>query len=126
MLSEQSRWFLSKLTRTSPFQPATNYWRSIELCEFLARPFPQGRLLDLGCGDGKLTSILLEAMHFSPSVLVGVDIDQQETAIASSLGLYQKIYTTPANNIPEPDASFDFVFSNSVLEHIPNIHDVLA
>ena len=45
--------------------------------------------------------------------------------LASKLGLYSALHLAQGDAIPEPDASFDFVFSNSVLEHIPNLHAVL-
>ena len=41
-------------------------------------------------------------------------------------GLYERVHTGSAAAIPEPDASVDFVFSNSVLEHIGPIDEVLA
>jgi SAM-dependent methyltransferase len=61
----------------------------------------------------------------SPS-LVGADIDPLETRDAVASGVYQRVHTAPGERIPEPDASFDFVFSNSVLEHIDDLEPVIA
>jgi SAM-dependent methyltransferase len=36
------------------------------------------------------------------------------------------VHTAAGGALPEPAAAFDFVFSNSVLEHIDDIHPVLA
>ncbi|MGD2181008.1 class I SAM-dependent methyltransferase [Lusitaniella coriacea] len=107
-----------------PFQPATALWRSIEIGRVLAYPFPEGLGLDLGCGDGHLTKIILEQV--GERDLVGIDIDPQETVLAKSYDFYQRIHTIKADNIPETDATFDFIFSNSVLEHIENIEAVLG
>jgi SAM-dependent methyltransferase len=63
--------------------------------------------------------------HTGPLRLVGLDVDRLETALAEKSGVYDRVYTTPADRIPEPDASFDFVVSVSVMEHIPNLENVL-
>jgi SAM-dependent methyltransferase len=116
---------LRNLVRENPFQPATSWWRAIELSIVAKYGFPVGRGLDLGCGDGKLMRILLEACQ-APRSLVGVDIDPLETRDAAESGMYQRVHTVPAARIPEPGAAFDFVFSNSVLEHIDEIEPVIA
>jgi SAM-dependent methyltransferase len=119
------RRLLGDLLRENPFQPATGWWRSIELAEVVRHGLPRGAGLDLGCGDGKLMRILLDAAPGARS-LVGVDVDPMETRDAAASGVYQRVHTVPGHRIPEADASFDFVFSNSVLEHIPEIEPVIA
>ena len=117
------------LMRSAPFQPATNLWRAVELDAVQRHGLPQGRGLDLGCGDGKLTIIvrdLLDAQTRNGIRWTGVDIDAAETAMARASGMYARVHTGSAAAIDEPAGSFDFVFSNSVLEHIGPIHDVLA
>ncbi len=85
---------------------------------------PQGRGLDLGCGDGLLTRILLQ--ETGPREVVGVDPDYAEAAQAERLGIYAAVHAVGADKVPEPGGSFDWVFSNSVLEHIDDIDPVLA
>lgn len=116
------------LLRTAPFQPATNLWRAVELDAVRRHGLPAGLGLDLGCGDGKLTQIVdaLPPADGSRRTWIGVDIDPLETAQATATGLYRTVHTGSAAEIPEPDASVDFVFSNSVLEHIGPIDAVLA
>jgi SAM-dependent methyltransferase len=116
---------LRSLIRETPFQPATSWWRAVELAVVIRRGLPGGTGLDLGCGDGKLMRILLDAIGASPA-LVGVDLDPLETRDASASGVYRRVHTVPGDRIPEPDASFDFAFSNSVLEHIDDIEPVIA
>ena len=114
---------LKRFLHDYPFQPATAVWRASEIAHVLSYPFPEGIGLDLGCGDGRLTQIILESV--GERKMVGIDIDPRETALAEKLNIYDRIHVTPADQIPEPDGSFDWVFSNSVLEHIPNIDDVI-
>jgi SAM-dependent methyltransferase len=114
---------LKQFLHDYPFQPATAVWRASEIAHVLAYPFPEGRGLDLGCGDGRLTKIILDRV--GKREVIGIDIDSNETFLAERLNLYQKIHIAPGNQIPEPNDYFDWVFSNSVLEHIPNLDDVL-
>jgi SAM-dependent methyltransferase len=121
---ELRRRLLRRLLAENPFQPATSWWRAIELEAVIRHGLPRGRGVDLGCGDGKLMRILLDAAAVAPA-LVGVDLDPLETRQAERAGVYERVHTVSGDRIPEADAGFDFVFSNSVLEHIPELEPVL-
>jgi SAM-dependent methyltransferase len=118
------RELFARLISDAPFQPATNYWRAVEIAAVRADDLPPGRGLDLGCGDGRLTRLLLG--HIGPRSMVGLDPDPLEAALAVEEGLYERVHTAFGDRIPEPDSTFDWVFSNSVLEHIPNLAPVLT
>ena len=122
---DRRRRLLASLQGETPFQPATSWWRAVELDAVIRHGLPRGTGLDLGCGDGKLMRILLDAAGES-RMLVGADLDPLETRDAAASGVYQRVHTAPGDRIPEPDASFDFVFSNSVLEHIDALDPVIA
>ncbi len=77
----------------------------------------------MGCGDGLLTRIILE--QSGRREIVGVDPDPAEVAQASTLGIYSALHVAGGESVPEPEGSFDWVLSNSVLEHIPNLDPVL-
>ena len=112
-------------TARYPAQPATAFWRALEIEALASRKIPtRGIGLDLGCGDGILTDILLE--RIGPRRLVGIDIDPLETAAAKNFEFYERIHTCSADAIPEADASFDYVISNSVLEHIPPLEGTIG
>jgi SAM-dependent methyltransferase len=120
---------LCRFMREAPAQPATNLWRAIEL-PVLAKAMPQaGRGLDVGCGDGVLTGVLCDLLSRSgpdPAKrpewdLVGIDPDAAETNLAQQTGSYTAVFTTGATSLPFPESSFDFVFANSVLEHIADL-----
>lgn len=117
---------LKELNRTAPYQPATNYWRVVELDAIAKAGLPAGRGLDLGCGDGKLTSILDRIIPDDTRVWIGVDPDYEETRLAIKCGLYHTVHTCLGDNIPEASGSLDFILSNSVLEHIPDVEPVIG
>jgi SAM-dependent methyltransferase len=111
----------------APSQPATALWRAIETEHLLVRKAlpSSGRGLDLGCGDGAITALL--AHHIRPRwSLVGLDPDGRELELAEDRGIYERLDQADGSSIPEPDGFFDFVFSNSVLEHVDPIQETLA
>ena len=114
---------LTKFMMQAPYQPATNYWRAFEIEEVVQYGFPTGRGLDLGCGDGHLMGIILSTVGARD--LIGLDLDPRETALAHTRKIYRDVVTGPGSQMPFQQSAFDFVFSNSVLEHIENIDGVL-
>jgi SAM-dependent methyltransferase len=76
-----------------------------------------GAALDFGCGVGRLTQAL--ARRFASCV--GVDISEQMIRQAESLNQYPhcRYVASSAARLPFDDASFSFVYSNIVLQHVP-------
>ena len=120
------RALLSELLHDAPHQPATQLFRAVELGHLLqsgALPL-DGHLLDLGCGDGRILQLLRRKLAGTWKC-VGIDPNSEEVELAKSTGLYERLHVTGGDAVPEPDASFDIVFSNSVVEHIPQLEPVL-
>ena len=120
-----NRQLMTDFVARYPAQPATAFLRAIEIDKLAQAEIPDGLGLDLGCGDGILTDILFKQMGRTPR-LVGVDPDPLETEAAKQYAFYERIHTCGGASIPEPDNRFDFVISNSVLEHIPMLEPVIA
>lgn len=116
--------FLAQFLSEYAFQPATALWRTIELPALIGLGIPMGRGVDLGCGDAKLTAILLRRIGHRD--LTGVDPDAREADEAIRRQIYSAVRVCSGDQIPEADASFDFAVSNSVLEHIPDLDPVLG
>lgn len=121
---------LNKLAFGNIFQPATLFWRLFEIEALVQKTQMRGRILDLGCGDGRVSSTIFSCAEYSwnkkeAHTLIGIDPDVEDSAIARRSGFYEKVHTCSANAIPEENGSFDFCFANSVIEHITNIDEVL-
>jgi ubiquinone/menaquinone biosynthesis C-methylase UbiE len=78
-------------------------------------------ILDLGCGDG----LFAEVFFGKNKKIIGIDINSSELKEARKRGVYNKIYKTPGNNLPQKNGLMGTVFSNSVLEHIKDLDPVL-
>lgn len=115
---------LRNFVRLYPFQPATSFFRWFETDFILKHDMPKGFGLDLGCGDGRLTKLIADRLGIWK--LVGLEPDSLEIAQAETCGLYERLHCAYGDSIPEEDGTFDFVFSNSVLEHIPEVKPVLS
>lgn len=77
--------------------------------------------MDLGGGDGYLSSILFDK-PFDFNVDNG---EAQDLHIAIEQKRYKKVLQESAEHMSLPDNSLRFVFSNSVIEHIPDVEAVL-
>ena len=82
------RQLLENFAAEYPFQPATAFWRSVEIAAVLARAPLQGAVLDLGCGDGRLTQIVDRGWQ-GMRQWTGIDPDPLETRAAERRGLYR-------------------------------------
>ncbi len=103
--------------------PSTVLYRAIELkqiyeaCKYIEFRQPS---VDIGCGDGKIAEIL-----FDKKLTYGIDNGEaKDYQIAIDKKRYDKVLLESAEKMSLPDTSVNFAFSNSVLEHIPNIEAV--
>lgn len=115
-----SRDYLDQSLRTYWFAPPVALWRAVELRvaaqESYLRP-----LLDLGCGDGLVAHVL-----FGPEpVDSGVDPWLEQLRKAAGTGVYRHVQQADGHHLPYARDAFATVFSNSVLEHIPEVAPVI-
>lgn len=105
--------------------PASKLFRAIELktvyeeCKKMDFKEPS---VDIGCGDGYISSIL-----FDKKFTCGIDNGEaKDVQIAIRKKLYKKVLIEGAEKMSLKSSSVNFVFSNSVIEHIPNNEGVLS
>ena len=77
-------------------------------------------ILDIGCGDG-----VFAAAVFEEKIDTGIDFDVSEIERAKQYDAYSELLVCPAHKIPKKHNSYGTIFSNSVLEHIPELMPVL-
>lgn len=106
--------FLTELLNAYWFAPPVALWRAVELRTAAQESFPRP-LLDLGCGDGLTAGVLFGAR----GVDLGLDAWADPLARAARSGVYRWVQRGDALRLPYADGRFATVFSNSVLEHIP-------
>ncbi|TFH33440.1 MAG: class I SAM-dependent methyltransferase [Anaerolineales bacterium] len=93
--------------------------RAVEASFYPDQDFP-GPVLDVGCGDGHFTQVA-----FDQPVDIGIDPDLEIMREAQSRAVYRLLLQSDGARLPLPDASVGSAFSNSVLEHIPHLDQVL-
>ena len=98
----------------------------LEQAQMLGKPAERGRALDFGCGVGRITGAL--AAHFSEAV--GVDISRGMVDAAKVRhGHIDNLYFI-VNSRPGlegiPDASFDLIVSDRVLQHHRTVDDIVV
>lgn len=76
---------------------------------------------DIGCGDGQFASVT-----FDHRIDVGLDPWHAPIHEAPRYGAYRALVEADGARSPFPNAHFSSGFSNSVLEHIPDVKAVLA
>ncbi len=100
--------------------PSLAAWRAAELKALRHCAFPPP-VLEIGCGNGRFASLLL------PKVDWGVDLNPREIELcARGNHTYRRIGCMDARRLKFADGVFATVFANCVIEHIPDLHRVLA
>ncbi len=94
--------------------------RAVEARFYAHIPLPEPTL-DVGCGDGHFAHMALPGRKLT----AGIDPWWRPLQKAVRAGNYDVPVQALGDNLPFPDAFFASAFSNSVLEHIPDVQPVL-
>lgn len=98
--------------------PSLGLWRAAEIAVLREQVY-EHPVLDLGCGDGLVTSQVLRRVE------IGLDPDEKVLKRAAQSGIYERFEAVPAEEMHLADQSVGTVVSNSVLEHLPRLDAVL-
>lgn len=103
------------------YEPYIGRWSRLVAREFLAwlgAP-PNSRWLDVGCGTGALSSVILETA--SPTEIMGIDPSDEYLAYARKRVLHPlaRFQVGDARSLPAPSAAFDAVVAGLVLNLCP-------
>jgi ubiquinone/menaquinone biosynthesis C-methylase UbiE len=95
-------------------QTRQNPWQEFSLFESFLHP--SDRVLDLGCGNGRL----LDFLHGKIADYTGLDISQKLLQEARKKYSHGHFLVGDMLSLPFPDAFFDVVFCIASLHHIPS------
>jgi len=104
-----------------PHVPSLTHWRAWEYAAYQKYRL-QGRILDLGCGDGRYFRLLWP----DAKDVFGVDMNPGVAEAARQSGVYRAVHVAAAHEVPEESGTFDHVFANCSLEHMDHLDSVLA
>lgn len=126
------------MSNTSPRIADSRFWKplwatyakapSIALCrvpelEYASTLSLEGRSLDHCCGDGLFAHTGWPNEKFT----AGCDMDEHSIKSAERLGKHDRLDVCDAGKrLPYENGSFDLVFDNSALEHIPDLDASLS
>lgn len=117
-MSQEEKDFLWLHLRDLPYFRALLRAVEARFYEDIELPSPT---LDLGCGDGHFASIAFERQ-----LEVGLDPWWGPLLETKDRQPYQSLTQSDGAVMPFPDGHFASAVSNSVLEHIPHLEEVLA
>ena len=121
LLIHRERDYLSEFLQRYWFAPPVALCRAIEARALMTVDFPTP-MLDFGCGDGMFT----EAIFGKQPGIFGVDIASGELPSARDSGVYPRgVQYADGHALPFRANTFGSVYSNSVVEHIPDPQNVL-
>jgi ubiquinone/menaquinone biosynthesis C-methylase UbiE len=104
-----------------PHIPPLSHWRAWEYAAYQKYQL-NGRVLDLGCGDGRYFRLVWPRT----TEVVGVDMNPGVAELARQSGVYRKVHVAPAHQVPEASEIFDHVFANCSLEHMDHLDAALT
>jgi SAM-dependent methyltransferase len=120
-MPDPTRDYLTHLLEQYWFAPPVALWRAVELRILANESFPRP-ILDLGCGDGLIAQVLFSG---NPPIEYGFDPWFGQVQQAPSTKTYRSVQQALGDAMPYRSHQFATVFSNSVLEHIPDLPPVL-
>ena len=101
--------------RAQPHQPAVALWRATEFILLRDVSFAMP-VLDLGCGTGEGARAVLRS-HWP---LDGLELVPAEARVAHASDVYRAVVRADATRAPLAAGGYETVYSQSVLEHIPD------
>jgi anaerobic magnesium-protoporphyrin IX monomethyl ester cyclase len=95
-----------------PHSPSLAMWRFEEIFSYGSRRHFNGLTLDLGCGDG-----VFFHTFFNADKVIGIDVNKAILGHAKIIDCYKGVFSAAGEEIPFRNETYDYVFSNCVLEH---------
>ncbi len=136
--------YLERAATLYYLDPGHALWRSTEAALLASWEF-KSPVLEVGCGDGLFAYLLLaknildldqykfhharlsaESFQFHRRIEAAFDLDTGTISKAHRLRVYKTLAVADACRLPYPKEVFATVFSNCVIEHIPDLQTTLS
>jgi len=104
--------YLKKYLYYYHFDPSNSLLRALE-AKLMSNLKLEGPILDLGCGDGNFTSVLL-----SNSNVIGADFSLKKIIKSKKKNFYSDLIVCKAQKLPVKNNIFNTLLMNCFLEHI--------
>lgn len=121
MKKEYAKFLLNKTTddynRMAPKFSSTRRVLSNDMLDFINYVKAEDKILDLGCGNGRLVDLFKEI----DVLYTGADTSKELLKIAQSKYPKRGFVLTDPLKLPFDSNSFDLVFNLAVLHHLPSI-----
>jgi methionine biosynthesis protein MetW len=96
--------------------------KKISIVLGLLEKHEKGKILDIGCGDGFISSIIAKG---TGAEVHGLDISRHAVSKAKERGIAAKVLNLDRHTLPFKEDSFDAVFCGDVLEHVNDTENLL-
>lgn len=96
--------------------------RKIELVLNLLEEHENGKILDIGCGDGMISSLLAKR---TKAEIYGVDISSTAVRKANERGISAEVFNVDRDGFPFEENTFDAGFCGDLLEHLYDTENLL-
>src|SRR3989344_452037 len=113
--------FLIRLWTYAPFSWAVIRTRE---CELLSQQNFTRPILEVGCGDGLVSSVVFNFQR--KSIDMGIDLNLEELRRAKKTGIYGQLQVADITKCKFKSKSFNTIFANGVLEHIPDLNAAIS
>jgi SAM-dependent methyltransferase len=81
---------------------------------------PKNRVLDLGCGTGRLYQVFANFQGAEAVYYTGVDVSQEQIAVAKETYIGVDFRVAEMCKLPFDDGSFDVVYCIAAFHHLPS------
>jgi ubiquinone/menaquinone biosynthesis C-methylase UbiE len=119
---------LEKLTMNNPIRGGVQRYFEAPRLRAMGGPMRGGRALEVGCGNGRGASLILE--RFGADSVDAFDLDPHMVQIAEKrlapFGSRARTWQGDVTKIEAPDETYDAVFDFGIIHHVPDWRAALA
>lgn len=119
---EYNRKFYSKIFDNKAKRYYSIQKKKIEIVLKLLEKHENGRVLDIGCGDGLISTLIA---NVTKAKVYGVDISRKALSKAKKKGIITRAMNVDKQGFPFEEESFDAVFCGDLLEHLYDTENLL-